>query len=47
VLRLIGSLKIGLVPAMGIMCTLQVDERPASLAQAIAENGRIEKQSTC
>ncbi|WP_155517374.1 Tn3 family transposase, partial [Pseudomonas amygdali] len=26
VLRLIGSLKLGLVPAMGIMRTLQVDE---------------------
>ncbi|KCU94894.1 Tn5045 transposase, partial (plasmid) [Pseudomonas syringae pv. actinidiae ICMP 9617] len=43
VLRLIGSLKLGLVPAMGIMRTLQVDERPTSLAQAIAEIGRIEK----
>jgi TnpA family transposase len=43
VLRLIGSLKLGLVPAMGIMRTLQVDERPTSLAQAIAEVGRIDK----
>jgi TnpA family transposase len=43
VLRLIGSLKLGLVPAMGIMRTLQVDERPTSLAQAIAEIGRIDK----
>lgn len=42
-LRLIGSLKLGLVPAMGIMRTLQVDERPTSLAQAIAEIGRIDK----
>ena len=32
VLRLIGSLKLGLVPAMGIMRTLQVDERPTRLA---------------
>ena len=43
VLRLIGSLKLGLVPAMGIMRTLQVDERPTRLAQAIAEIGRIDK----
>lgn len=43
VLRLIGSLKLGLVPAMGIMRTLQVDERPTPLAQAIAEIGRIDK----
>ncbi|KVE34081.1 hypothetical protein WS68_10825 [Burkholderia sp. TSV86] len=42
-LRLIGSLKLGRVPAMGIMRTLQVDERPTSLAQAIAEIGRIDK----
>lgn len=43
VLRLVGSLKLGRVPAMGIMRTLQVDERPTSLAQAIAEIGRIDK----
>ncbi len=43
VLRLIGSLKLGLVPAMGIMRTLQADERPTGLAQAIAEIGRIDK----
>ena len=43
VLRLMGSLKLGLVPAMGIMRTLQVDERPTRLAQAIAEIGRIDK----
>lgn len=42
-LRLIGSLKLGLVPAMGIMRTLQVDDRPTRLAQAIAEIGRIDK----
>lgn len=43
VLRLVGSLKLGLVPAMGIMRTLQVDDRPTRLAQAIAEIGRIDK----
>ena len=43
VLRLIGSLKLGLAPAMGIMRTLQVDDRPTRLAQAIAEIGRIDK----
>lgn len=43
VLRLIGSLKLGMVPAMGIMRTLRVDERQTSLAQAIAEIGRIDK----
>lgn len=43
VLRLTGSLKLGLVPAMDIMRTLQVDERPTRLALAIAEIGRIDK----
>ena len=43
VLRLVGSLKLGLVPAMGVMRTLQVDDRPTPLAQAIAEIGRIDK----
>jgi TnpA family transposase len=43
VLRLVGSLKLGLVPAMGIMRTLQVDDRPTALAMAIAEIGRIDK----
>jgi TnpA family transposase len=42
-LRLVGALKLGLAPAMGIMRTLQVDERPTCLAQAIAEIGRIDK----
>ena len=42
-LRLTGSLKLGRVPAMGIMRTLQVDDRPTRLAQAIAEFGRIDK----
>ena len=42
-LRLAGSLKLGRVPATGIMRTLQVGERPTRLAQAIAEFGRIDK----
>ena len=42
-LRLVGSLKLGRVPAADIMRTLQVGERPTRLAQAIAEFGRIDK----
>ena len=42
-LRLAGSLKLGRVPATGIMRTLQVGDRPTRLAQAIAEYGRIDK----
>lgn len=42
-LRLAGSLKLGRVPATGIMRTLQVGERATRLAQGIAEFGRIEK----
>ena len=42
-LRLAGSLKLGRVPASGIMRTLQVGDRPAPLALAIAEYGRIDK----
>ena len=42
-LRLGGSLKLGLVPATGIMRTLQVGDRPTRLAQALAEFGRIDK----
>ena len=42
-LRLAGSLKLGLVPATGIMRTLQIGERLTGLAQALAEFGRIEK----
>ena len=42
-LRLAGSLKLGRVPATGIMRTLQVGNRPTRLAQAIAEFGRIDK----
>ncbi|WP_043946955.1 Tn3 family transposase, partial [Ralstonia solanacearum] len=43
VLRLIGSLKLGRINAMAIMRTLQVGDRPTSLAQAIAEIGRLDK----
>jgi len=43
VLRLVGSLKLGRVPATGIMRTLQVGDKPTRLAQAIAEVGRIDK----
>jgi len=42
-LRLAGSLKQGLIPATGIMRTLQVGEKATSLALALAEFGRIEK----
>jgi TnpA family transposase len=42
-LRLAGSLKLGRVPAGGIMRTLQIGERPTRLAQALAEFGRIDK----
>jgi TnpA family transposase len=42
-LRLVGSLKLGQVSAMGIMRTLQIGDRPTRLAQAIAEFGRIDK----
>lgn len=43
VLRLAGSLKLGLVQATSIMRTLQVGDRPTKLAQAVAEIGRIDK----
>ena len=42
-LRTAGSLKLGRVPATGIMRTLQTGDRPTRLAQALAEFGRIEK----
>lgn len=42
-LRLAGSLKLGYVPATGIMRTLQIGDQPTRLAQAIAEIGRIDK----
>ena len=42
-LRTVGSLTRGRVPATGIMRTLQVGDRPPRLAQAFAEFGRIDK----
>ena len=42
-MRLAGSLKLGRVPAIGIMRTLQVGDRPTQLALALAEFGQIEK----
>ena len=42
-LRLSGSLLLGRVPAIDIMRTLQVGNRPTRLAQAIAEFGLISK----
>ena len=42
-LRLGGSLQLGLVQAHGVMRTLQVAERPTRLALAVAEVGRIDK----
>ena len=42
-LRLAGSLKLGLVPAAGLIRTLQTNDRPTRLAQALAELGRIIK----
>ena len=43
ILRLLASLKLGRVPAEGIMRTLQVADKPTCLAKAIAEIGRIDK----
>ena len=43
ILRLVGSLLLGRIPAAGIMRTLQVGDNPTRLAQAIAEFGRIDK----
>lgn len=42
-LCLAGSLKLGRVPATGIMRTLQIGDRPTELALALAEFGRIDK----
>lgn len=42
-LRLAGSLRLGKVPATGIMRILQRGDSPTRLAQALAEFGRIEK----
>ena len=38
-LRLAGSLKLGVVQATSIMRTLRMDDRPTKLAQAVAELG--------
>ncbi len=42
-LRLAGSLKLGLVQVSGLMRTLQTNERPTRLARALEELGRIVK----
>jgi TnpA family transposase len=42
-LRLAGSLKLGRIPATGIMRTLQVGDKLTRLARGLAEIGRIEK----
>jgi TnpA family transposase len=42
-LRLAGSLKLGLVQAGGLMRTLQTSDRPTHLARALEELGRIVK----
>lgn len=42
-LRLAGSLKLGLISPTSIMHALRVGDRPTRLAQALAEFGRIEK----
>jgi TnpA family transposase len=42
-LRLAGSLKLGLVQAGGLMRTLQTNDRPTKLARALEELGRIVK----
>jgi TnpA family transposase len=46
-LRLAGSLKLGVVQATSIMRTLQIDDRPTKLALAVAEFGRIDKTIHC
>jgi TnpA family transposase len=42
-LRLDGSLKLGVVQATSMMRMLRIDDRPTKLAQAVAELGWIEK----
>jgi TnpA family transposase len=42
-LRLTGSLKLGLVQAGGLMRTLQTNDRPTKLARALEEWGRVVK----
>src|SRR5262245_17792113 len=46
-LRLAGSLKLGTIQATSVMRTLQIDDRPTKLAQAVAEYGRIDKTIHC
>jgi TnpA family transposase len=46
-LRLAGSLKLGVVQVLSIMRTLQIGDRPTKLAQAVAELGRIDKTLHC
>jgi len=46
-LRLAGSLKLGRVPATGIMRTLQVGDNLTQLALALADYGRIDKTIHC
>jgi len=46
-LRLVGSLLLGRVPATGIMRTLHTGDNPTRLAQAVAEFGRIDKTLHC
>jgi TnpA family transposase len=42
-IRLAGSLKLGHLKAAGIMRTLQVKDKPTTLARALSEIGRIAK----
>ena len=42
-LRLAGSLKLGLVQAGGLMRTLQTNDRPTKLARALEDGGRVVK----
>src|SRR5260221_3369908 len=42
-LRLAGSLKLGVVQATSVIRTLQIGDQPTKLAQAVAELGRIDK----
>ena len=42
-LRLAGSLKLGMVQAGGLMRTLQTNDRPTRLARALEELGRVVK----
>src|SRR5262245_34850761 len=46
-LRLAGSLKLGTIQATSVMRTLQIDDRPTKLAQAVAEYGRVDKTIHC